>query len=76
MAPTDIFNLNITRCCRPSNVLGRAECQRHDRHGWLPAARRHHAAAVADEQILDFVTAVVAIYNRRARVISHTARSQ
>ena len=58
------------------DVIARPEGERLDRHRRLPAPRRHHARAVADEQVADVVRPVVLVDDRRLRVVAHARRSQ
>src|SRR5262245_14853195 len=70
------YSSDLTLVCEIRDVPGRAEGERHDRHRRLPATGRHEAAAVADEQVRDVVTAVKAVHDGAARIVTHPARAE
>src|SRR5436190_22829785 len=69
-----MLDLSSLRGCR--DQLTRSERQRGNRRCGLAPRRRDEAAAVADEQVLHVVRAVVFVDDRRLRVVAHAARAE
>ena len=57
-------------------MFARAEGERGNGGGRLAPRGGHHAAAVADEQIRHVVRPVVAVDDRRAWIVAHSARPE
>jgi hypothetical protein len=58
------------------DVLARPERERLNRHRRLTAAGRDEAAAVAEKQVRYVVAAMLAIDDRRRRIVAHAAGAE